>query len=283
MYLKLLISGLALGSFYAIIALGFSMIFGVTRVFNLAHGELLLAGGYVAYVACERFGLGFWPSVPISVLALILLGVILYRVFRAIKEPLELNTIVFTFGLVIALQNLFLIFFSADYRILTTPEWSTTIEIFNVSFTRGHLSMFLTAFISVSALYFVLRHTFWGKALRATIQDREAVGLLGIDVEKNSILAFLGGIALVGLAGPFFASFHYIHPTGGIEATLIAIIVTIVAGVGHVRAVIWAGWGMGLLENLVTTTLGAAFREGVTSLVLIAILLYKPCGLADNQ
>ena len=283
MYLKLLISGLALGSFYAIIALGFSMIFGVTRVFNLAHGELLLAGGYVAYVACERFGLGFWPSVPISVLALTLLGVILYRVFRVIKEPLELNTIVFTFGLVIALQNLFLIFFSADYRILTTPEWSTTIEIFNVSFTRGQLTMFLTAFISVSALYFVLRHTFWGKALRATIQDREAVGLLGIDVEKNSILAFLGGIALVGLAGPFFASFHYIHPTGGIEATLIAIIVTIVAGVGHVRAIIWAGWGMGLLENLVTTMLGAAFREGVTSLVLIAILLYKPCGLADNQ
>ena len=283
MYLKLLISGLALGSFYAIIALGFSMIFGVTRVFNLAHGELLLAGGYVAYVACERFGLGFWPSVPISVLALTLLGVILYRVFRVIKEPLELNTIVFTFGLVIALQNLFLIFFSADYRILTTPEWSTTIEIFNVSFTRGQLTMFLTAFISVSALYFLLRHTFWGKALRATIQDREAAGLLGIDVEKNSILAFLGGIALVGLAGPFFASFHYIHPTGGIEATLIAIIVTIVAGVGHVRAVIWAGWGMGLLENLVTTTLGAAFREGVTSLVLIAILLYKPCGLADNQ
>ena len=271
MYLKLLISGLALGSFYAIIALGFSMIFGVTRVFNLAHGELLLAGGYVAYVACERFGLGFWPSVPISVLALTLLGVILYRVFRVIKEPLELNTIVFTFGLVIALQNLFLIFFSADYRILTTPEWSTTIEIFNVSFTRGQLTMFLTAFISVSALYFLLRHTFWGKALRATIQDREAAGLLGIDVEKNSILAFLGGIALVGLAGPFFASFHYIHPTGGIEATLIAIIVTIVAGVGHVRAVIWAGWGMGLLENLVTTTLGAAFREGVTSLVLIAI------------
>ncbi|RLA97345.1 MAG: hypothetical protein DRG83_16010, partial [Deltaproteobacteria bacterium] len=204
-------------------------------------------------------------------------------VFRVIKEPLELNTIVFTFGLVIALQNLFLIFFSADYRILTTPEWSTTIEIFNVSFTRGQLTMFLTAFISVSALYFLLRHTFWGKALRATIQDREAAGLLGIDVEKNSILAFLGGIALVGLAGPFFASFHYIHPTGGIEATLIAIIVTIVAGVGHVRAVIWAGWGMGLLENLVTTTLGAAFREGVTSLVLIAILLYKPCGLADNQ
>ncbi len=283
MYLKLLISGLALGSFYAIVALGFSMIFGVSRVFNLAHGELVLAGGYVAYAVWKMLGGNLWLTVPFSVLALIILGLLLYYVFERINEPRELNTIVLTFGLAIFLQNIFLILFSANYHILVTPQWNRKTEILGVSLTRGHLVLFVTAIVSVLAIYILLQHTFWGKTLRATIQDKEAAGLLGINVKRTSLVAFLAGIGLVGLAGPFFASFHYIHPTAGIEATFIAIIITILAGVGHVRAIIWAGWSIGILENMITGIIGAAWREGITSIILIAILLYKPRGLAHRQ
>ncbi len=282
-YVKLVISGLALGSFYAIIALGFSMIFGVTRVFNLAHGELLLIAGYSAYAAWKTWGINFWLTIPIAILVLLAVGIVLYKVLSSIDEPLELNTIVFTFGLALFFQNLMLILFSANYRILSSPQWTKTLQVFGATITSGSLTLLTTSLLAVLILYFIFRHTFWGKILRATIQDREAARLLGINVNNTVILAFLSGMALVGLAGPFFASFHYIYPAGGMEATLIAIIITIVAGVGHVRAIIWAGWGIGIVENLVTGILGAAYREGITAIILIMILLYKPYALSNSQ
>jgi branched-chain amino acid transport system permease protein len=132
--------------------------------------------------------------------------------------------------------------------------------------------------LATASVYLMLRKTFLGKALRATIQDREAAKLAGIHVGHMSVIAFAIGGGLIGLAGPLYARTAYLHPFGGTEATLIAIIITIFAGMGHIRSILLGGWTLGFVESLTVYTLGSSWRELVTALLLITLLLLRPQG-----
>ena len=272
-----ILSGFSLGSFYILLALGFSLIFGVTRAFNLAHGDLILLAGYLAYALWHFWHLPYYWTLPVCMLAAPLATLALRWLLRRLPEPFELNSLVVTFGLAIVLQNLFLMAFSADYRLIMLPtELVLNLPAWSLLVTGNQALLLLGSLVATMAVYLFLHWTFVGKALRATIQNREGAALAGIRIQRMHLLAFGVGGLLVGLAGPLMAANMYLHPAGGLEPTLIAIIITMAAGVGRTGSLLWGGWLLGLAESLTALFFGSSWRELVSALVLIAILLWRP-------
>jgi branched-chain amino acid transport system permease protein len=281
--LQLLVSAFSLGSFYALVALGFALIFGITHAFNLAHGELVLVSGYLAYTLAKQLGFPFFATLPVCMLFLLFIAILLQQLLYRVQEPYELNTLVVTFGLALVLQNGMLILFSADYKLLHSTAAPLELSAIHLIITQTQILLLGTSLVATASVYLLLRKTFFGKALRATIQDREAARLAGIKVERMSLWAFAIGGILIGLAGPLYARTSYIHPSGGIEATLIAIIITIFAGVGRIRGILLGGWALGIAESLTIYFLGTGWRELVSALLLIFLLLLRPEGILPRQ
>jgi branched-chain amino acid transport system permease protein len=283
MWTTALASGLTLGSFYTLIALGFALIFGVTHIFNLAHGELLVLAGYVAYYLWKTAGVPYILVFPAAVLTASAVCLLLQRLYAHLKEPLELNSIVVSFGVAILLQNGMLSIFSADYRLIRVPTFNQSVPIHTFYLSYGQLTILTLSLLVLAALYLILRHTYLGKALRATIQDREAAALAGINVRAMGIVAFAIGGILIGLAGPLYGSIHYLYPTAGLQATLLAITLTIFAGVGRIGGLILGGWILGLAEATTMVLWGASWREMVSALMLLFLLSLRPQGIFGRE
>ena len=275
-----ILAGFSLGSFYALIALGFSLILGIARAFNLAHGEMILLSGYLAFVLWHYFQVPFVWILLICSLALVWVTIPLHYLLRRLPEPRGLNTLIVTLGLALLLQNLFLAWFSADYRLMT-PAWPlVTLPWLNFSFPLHQGVLIVLALLATGAVHLLLQRTFLGKALRATIQDRDAAQMAGINVQRLALVAFgLGGL-LIGLAGPLFAQNMYLYPAAGAEATMIAIVVTIFAGLGRIRNILLGGWLLGLTQSATVFALGSRWRELVGAALLLLLLYFRPQGIS---
>jgi len=279
MFLQLLINAFSLGSFYALVALGFSLIFGVTHAFNLAHGELIVLSGYLAYGLINYLHLPFLTTFPVCMFLFLVVALLLFQLLRFVRGPFELNSLVVTFGLALVLQNMMLTAFSADYRLIRSHSLPIELLPSRIAVTQTQLMLIVFSLLATALVHVLLRRTFLGKALRATIQDREAARLAGINVDHMTLIAFGVGGALIGLAGPLYAQTAYLHPFGGSEATRLAIIISIFAGVGRIRPLLYGGWVLGLVESLTIYVLGTGWREFVSALLLIALLLLMPEGI----
>jgi branched-chain amino acid transport system permease protein len=279
----ILATGFSLGSFYALVALGFSLIFGITRAFNLAHGELIVLAGYLAFALWKFYQVPFLLTFPPCLMALALVALPLCLLLRRLKEPYALNTLVVTFGLALLLQNLMLVLFSADYRLIRPELANSTFLGTDFPFSINQIILVVLSLVATGAVHVMLHHTFLGKALRATIQDSEAAQVAGINIKLMALVAFgLGGM-LIGLAGPLYGKNMYLYPTAGIGATLIAIILTIFAGVGRIRTLLIGGWLLGLAESATILTLGSKWRELVAAAVLLTLLTFRPEGISARK
>jgi len=277
---QILATGFSVGSFYALVALGFSLIFGITRAFNLAHGELIVLAGYLAFALWKFFQVPFLLTLPACLLALAVVALPLYLLLRGLKEPYALNTLVVTFGLALLLQNFMLVVFSADYRLIR-PEFPVfTIPGANVVLSLNQIILIVLSLLAVGVVHLVLHYSFLGKALRATIQDAEAAQIAGINVKRMGLIAFGMGGMLIGLAGPLYGQNMYLYPTAGTGATLIAIIITIFAGVGRIRTLLLGGWLLGLVESGTVLVAGSQWRELVAAALLLTLLIFRPRGIA---
>jgi branched-chain amino acid transport system permease protein len=279
MWTTALVSGISLGSFYTLIALGFALIFGVTRNFNLAHGELLVLAGYVSYWLWKEWAMPFVLTFPAAIIVLLLTCLILQRLFARLGEPLELNSIVLSIGVAILIQNGMLFCFSGNYRLIRIPSLNQGLHFLGFYLSYGQLTLLILSLIVVCLLYLLMRGTYLGKALRATIQDKEAAALAGINVSAMGTLAFCIGAFLIGLAGPLYGCTHYLYPATGHQVTLMAITITIFAGVGRLHGVILAGWILGLAESFAVIIWGASWREIVSAIILLTLLALRPYGI----
>jgi branched-chain amino acid transport system permease protein len=275
-----LTSGVLLGCFYTLMALAFSMILGVTRSLNLAHGELIILGGYLGYWLWA--GSGFHPLllVPVSSIALLPLAFLWQWLLGRLPEPKELNSLVLTFGLSLLLQNGMLALWRGDYRLIASESLTASVRIGGVSLNQGRLLVAALALAAVGGLWLALTRTRWGRAVRATSLDREAAALLGINVEHATRVTLLLALGLAGGAGVLFATLHYLYPAAGVELTLLAIVLTIWAGVGRLRSILFAGLLLGVIESLTVAWTGPSWREMVVALLLLGSLLTRSGGLA---
>jgi branched-chain amino acid transport system permease protein len=279
-----LVFGLLVGALYGLVALGLSLIFGVTKFLNVAHGELVMFGGYACFWAFTKLGVDPFLSIPISMLFLFLLGALLYwLVFsRTVKLPEEAkikNTLLVAFGLSVILQNLALRFFTADERGITTSYAGTAFTLLGVRFPIMRLASLVVAVFFLIALTLFLRKTYTGKAIRATAQNWEAASLMGIDIHKVYLLAFALGAALAGVAGILVTVNYSIQPTMGLSWTLKALIVMVLGGLGNIPGALIGGLILGVTESATSFFISSNYREVAGLILFLLVLIFRPQGL----
>lgn len=278
--LQALASGLLVGSFYALVAVGFSLVLGVTRALNLAHGEIVVLGGYAAYGLWRALDLHPLLLLPLSAAATLPLALVWHWALARLRPPVELQSCVLTFGLSLALQSAMTTLGGGDYRLIASAALAAPVRLGPIALSEARVAAALAALGVVAALGLALTGARWGRALRATSIDREAAALLGIDVERSTLVALALAMALAGGAGTLFATIHYLYPTAGVDLTLLAIVLSLWAGGGRLRSLLLAGLALGVAEALTIVLTGPGWREPAVAALLLASLLVRGGSLA---
>jgi branched-chain amino acid transport system permease protein len=283
-FMQSLISGILVGGVYALIGIGLTIIFGVMRVINFAHGDLLMLGMYLTYFLFTLLGIDPFVSILLTIPLMFLYGGILQKVFiNRILGTLPQNQILLTIGLGLIMSNAVMLAFTSDYKILTTTYSSGSVTILGISVSQPLVISFLITAAITAALYWFLLKTDTGQAIRATAQDREAAQLMGINVKRMSIIAFGLGSSLAGTAGALISPTYYIFPQVGSAFTLKAFVITVLGGMGSIVGATLGGILIGIAESIGGVYIGAGWKEVVVFVLFLLVLLFKPSGLMGKS
>jgi branched-chain amino acid transport system permease protein len=283
-FLQSILSGVLVGGVYALIGIGLTIIFGVMRVINFAHGDLLMLGMYATWWIFTRFGLDPYVAIVVTAPLLFLWGAFLQRVFiNRVLNALPQNQILLTIGLGLIMSNSMMLLFTSDYRILTTSYSSSSFDVGGLSVSQPLLYSFLITAAITGALFWFLSRTDTGQAIRATAQDREAAQLMGINVRWTGILAFGIGSALSGAAGALIAPTYYIYPQVGSAFTLKAFVIVVLGGMGSIVGATLGGLIIGVTESLAAIYVASGLKELVVFVLFLALLLFRPSGLLGKS
>lgn len=279
-FIQALVSGILIGGVYALIGIGLTLIFGVMRVINFAHGELLMVGMYATFYLFTLGHIDPFLSIVIVIPLMFLFGALLQKVFiNRILGALPQNQILLTIGLGLIMSNSVMLAFTSDYKILTTKYSSSSFKVMDISISTPLLISFVITAAITAMLYWFLLKTDTGQAIRATAQDREAARLMGINVGRMSIIAFGLGAALAGTAGALISPTYYIFPQVGSAFTLKAFVITVLGGMGSIVGATLGGVLIGIAESVGGVYLGSGWKEVVVFVLFLAVLLFKPSGL----
>jgi len=279
-----IVFGLFVGSNYGVAAAGLSLVFGVLRVLNVAHGELLMLGGYTSFWLFALLGVDPFVSILVSAPVLLLVGLVLHRGLFAAVERLDeetriKNSLLVSFGLGLVLQNLVQIAFTADERSVNTSYAGGSFGLFGLVFPFTRLASLGLGCLAIVALDQVLQRTYLGKAIRATSEDWRAAALAGINIRRTYLITFGIGAALAGVAGSLVSTGSSIAPTLGAAWTLKALVVIVLAGMGSIFGAFAAGLLLGAAEAVSTFVFGSTYREVVGLALFLIVLLVRPQGL----
>ena len=283
-----LILGLLVGGLYGLAAAGLSLTFGVLRVLNVSHGELLMLGGYGAFWLFNLWQIDPFLSLVAVGPAMFVLGLLLYWtlfqfVVKAHEDIRIKNSLLIGFGLTLILHTLAIRLWTADERAVTTAYAGAVVRIGAFAIPLVRLTSLVLAFTILTALHLFLAKARWGRAIRATAEDWEAAALMGIPVGKTYLLAFALGTGLAGIAGGLVSVSYSISPSIGLEWTLKALIVVVLAGLGSLFGSFAGGIVLGLAEATSVALLGGPYREVVGLVLFLIILLVRPQGLFGGR
>jgi branched-chain amino acid transport system permease protein len=283
------VSGLLVGGIYGMVALGLALSFGVLKVLNVAHGELVMLGGYAAFFLFSEAGVDPLLSIPVVFILLFAFGMLLYSllfkfVVRFDIETRIKNSLLISFGLVLILQAVAVFFFSGDDRTIVTGYSSKAFVVTGwIRIPWARSAGLVVAVIAAFLLEWLLNRTTFGHAVRGTSEDWALASLTGIDVRRVYMIAFAISAALAGLAGSLVSLGYSISPSIGLGWTLKALIVIVLAGLGSMRGIVAAGALLGLIEGLSSVWLGSAYRGVVALVVFLVVLSFRPQGLFGRE
>ncbi|MBT8419607.1 MAG: branched-chain amino acid ABC transporter permease [Gammaproteobacteria bacterium] len=276
---QLLIAGLLAGALYALLACGLNLVFGVMRIINVAHAELMLIGAYFAYVLYTFFGLHPLISLVIVVPVLFGLGQLMQRLFieRVVGQH-ELSSLILTYGLSIVLMNLGLAVFSADFKSIPVLQGSIVLgEMITIPITRSTAA--LVAIVITLMVYLFLKKTRLGKAIRATSEHPKVAEICGIDVVRVRMLTFGLATAMAGAAGVMLSTIYSFSPETGADFILKCFAIIIIGGMGSFSGAFAGGILLGVAEALVAGFFTTQWSEMVAYALLVLVLLIRPTGL----
>lgn len=272
--------GVLMGGVYALIAGGLTLIFGVMRLINFAHGEFLMLAMYATYVFVSATGWEpYWGVLVITPL-MCGVGMAVYRwLIRPVLHADHIMQAQLTLGLLLAMQSLAQTIFRSDERTVPSRWGELKLYLGPVILRQSVVLAFLIAVLVSAALYWVLQHTDLGRAIRATAQDYDAAGLMGIHVDRIHCIVFGVGIATLGIAGVMLAPFYYISPFVGSHLTFLAFVIVVLGGMGHYLGALAGGLVIGLAESLSSVLLSPHLAPAITYGLFVLILLFRPSGL----
>jgi branched-chain amino acid transport system permease protein len=280
---QLIVSGILIGSIYALMSIGLTLIFGVLRIVNFAHGEFLMIAMYGAWAFSRLLGLNPYFAIVAIVPAMFLFGALVYRliVSSALGKP-HLVVVFATMALSIFLQNAALMLMTADLRDVP-PIIARSLTVGPI-FVRGELLIgFAVTLLCTIGLRWLIKRTFLGKAIRATVQDGEAAMLMGIAVPRIFLITFAAGSALVGLAACIMVPLFSVFPTVGLNFVLIAFVIVVLGGMGSIEGALLGGVCVGVVQSVSAYYVAPAYGQLFFFLLFLLVMIFRPNGLLGQK
>lgn len=283
-FLSYLISGLGLGSVYAIIALGYSMVYGIAKMLNFAHGDIIMIGAFAAYFCIYMYHLPVFVAVIISVVVCTVLGVVIERLaYKPLREASSLSVLITAIGVSYFLENAAMMLWGTDTKIFPT--------ILSGSLNVGGVNIYYTTLVTIAVciaimlvLTWFINNTKTGRAMRACSEDKGAAALQGINVNKIISITFAIGSGLAAIAAILLcATFPSVYPTLGSMPGIRAFTAAVLGGIGSIPGAFLGGMLLGVIENLSKAYISAQLSDAIVFGVLIVVLLLKPAGLLGKK
>ena len=282
--MQVLVNGILLGGLYACMAIGFSVIWGVMNLINLAHGSMIVLGAYITYFITTQTGIDPFLTIPISGAGLFVLGFLLQKyLLNFVVHASVFMTLILTFGLDMVMINVNLALFTADIRSITTSYAGLGFQIGEIRLPYTRLGVFFLALALTFALYLFMQRTRIGRAIRATAQNVRAARVLGIDTKRIYAVTFGIGACLAGAAGSLMAVVYAFSPVVGASFTMKSFVIVVLGGLGSMKGAIVAGIILGVAENLVSGLLDPGYSDAISFILLVLILVLRPRGLFGKQ
>lgn len=276
---QIVLEGVMIGGIYALAATGLTLILGVMKVLNLAHGHMMMVAMYITYFLYILFGVDPFLSIPISMVLLFAIGMALQKtIVRPIVDAPVVNQMILMIGLLIFLENFAAFVWTHDYRALRGYE-GFVFTFLGLRFVSTRLAAFATAIITTILLYLLITKTKWGRAIRACSTDPDAAMLMGINLPRVRLEAFGLGIALAGVAGSLITTVYYIFPSVGMHYIIVALVIVILGGMGSIFGALVGGIILGLVEALTAFYISSELKLLGVFIIFILLLLFKPEGL----
>ena len=283
--IQTLISGLSLGSIYALIALGYTMVYGIAKMLNFAHGDIIMVGAYAVITAVFTMGLPPFIAILISIALCALLGIVIeFLAYRPLRQAQPLAVLITAIGVSYLLQNLALLIYGSEQKAFPTIVALPTVHIGGVYIDGITLATLVVTAVIMVALSLFINKTRMGKAMRAVSEDKEAAELMGISVNRTITVTFAIGSALAGVAAIFYgAAYTYIRPTTGAMPGIKAFTAAVFGGIGSIPGAMLGGILLGVIEQLSKTYISTLWADAIVFGVLVVVLVVKPTGLLGKK
>jgi branched-chain amino acid transport system permease protein len=278
-----IINGIMLGSVYAMVALGLTLIFGILEIPNFAHGALYMIGAFIAFFCITSLGVSYWMALVVSPAALFIAGMVIERfIFRPFYKQPHVSSFIVAVGLILILENGALVLWGADFRRISPPN-SGILNLLGITVTFQRLIVIIFAALLIIAIHLFIKKTRLGAAIEATSQNREGAQLMGINTSFVGQVTFGLGTALAAVAAVLVAPILLISATMGESVIAMAFVIIILGGMGSFIGAVVGGYVIGLLETLVFTYVTSYYVEALIFGILVLVLAVKPTGLFGRK
>ncbi len=285
--LQQLVNGLSLGSIYALIALGYTMVYGIINLINFAHGDIYMLGAYIGFAVTTFLHVGFIPAIIISMVSCAVIGIIVEKVaYKPIRNSTRIAALITAIAVSLFLEYGTMYFVKAETRTFPEGLASKNIKLFNggVVLNTTDIYILVITIVLMIALQFIIHKTKMGKAMRAVSMDKEAAQYMGISIDKTISFTFALGSALAGVAGVLVGVYYNsINPLMGVLPGLKAFVAAVIGGIGIIPGAVLGGYFLGMTETIVSANGGSLYKDAVAFAVLIIILLVRPNGLLGKN
>ena len=278
------INGLNIGSIYALIALGYTMVYGIAKLINFAHGDVIMVGAYISFISM-KFGLPWWLAVIISIVTCAVLGVVMEKVaYKPLRNASRISLLITAIGISYLLQNLFQLIFGANpqpyHAFITLPA----LNLGGISIQANYYITFSVSVVLMILLTLFVNKTTMGKAMRAVSEDEGAAKLMGINVDTTISLTFAIGCALAAIAGILYANcYPMINPTLGSLPGIKAFIAAVLGGIGSIPGAVIGAFILGMVEAMTKAYISSQLTDTIVFAILILMLVFKPAGILGKN
>ena len=284
-FFQQLINGLSLGSIYALIALGYTMVYGIIKLINFAHGDIYMLGAYIGFMAITVLGVGFFPALLIAMVGCAILGVVIERIaYKPLRNATRIAALITAIGVSYFIEAMTQRFMGTNVRAFPNVLSTEVIQFAGLRISYQQIYIFVTTIVLMLILQTIVKKTKVGRAMRAVSVDADAARLMGINVDATISYTFAIGSALAGAAGVLVGIYYNsINPLMGMVPGVKAFIVAVFGGIGIVPGAMFGGFFIGIAEALVSGYGGSLYKDAVVYIILIVILIIKPAGLLGKN